>query len=122
MNSTSLFGDANHTNTTLKPGCNPFKLSWCLTEHKIYLFQYLVGLPVITIGYCSSSLLCYTIFSMILGPWPQVCYMLCTHAHTHTRTNNTDTQMVCVVVISFDDISATGRLISSKVACYVYLV
>ena len=72
-NSTDWFGDTGHSNTTILPGCNPFKQSWCLHEHKIYFFQYLIGLPIITIGYCSSSLLCYTIFSMILGPWPQVC-------------------------------------------------
>jgi len=79
VNSTDWFGDAGYNNRTILPGCNPFKQSWCLHEHKIYFFQYLIGLPIISIGYCSSSLLCYTIFSMILGPWPQVC---CKHVTT----------------------------------------
>ncbi|XP_065886473.1 major facilitator superfamily domain-containing protein 8-like isoform X2 [Dysidea avara] len=70
-NSTDWFGDIGHSNTTILPGCNPSKQPWCHHEHKVYFFQYVIGLPVITIGYCSSSLLCYTIFSMILGPWPQ---------------------------------------------------
>ena len=104
-NSTDWFGDIGHSNTTILPGCNPSKQPWCRHEHKVYFFQYVIGLPVITIGYCSSSLLCYTIFSMILGPWPQVCcvsisyYTHTTHTHTYTAlhtlctcTNNTYTQ------------------------------
>ncbi|XP_065891982.1 major facilitator superfamily domain-containing protein 8-like isoform X2 [Dysidea avara] len=58
-------------NSTSKLGCNYRKQSWCLDQPKIYLFQYVVGLYILTPGYCASSLICYTMFSKILGPRPQ---------------------------------------------------
>ena len=58
--------------TIVGPGCNPEKQPWCCHQAKVYLFQYLTGLPIITIGFCASSILCQTIMSKILGPWPQV--------------------------------------------------
>ena len=63
---------AEGNQTIIQPGCNPDKQPWCRHQSKVYLFQYLVGLPIITIGYCACSILCYTILSKILGPWPQV--------------------------------------------------
>ena len=59
-------------NSTSKVGCNYHKQSWCLDQPKIYLFQYVAGLYILTPGYCASSLICYTMFSKILGPRPQV--------------------------------------------------
>ena len=72
----------NHTgrpldNSTSKVGCNYHKQSWCLDQPKIYLFQYVVGLYILTPGYCASSLICYTMFSKILGPRPQVGRCVC---------------------------------------------
>ncbi|XP_065891984.1 major facilitator superfamily domain-containing protein 8-like isoform X2 [Dysidea avara] len=58
-------------NSTSKLGCDYHKQSWCLDQPKIYLFQYVVGLYILTPGYCASSLICYTMFSKILGPRPQ---------------------------------------------------
>lgn len=60
---------SDQNKTIIKLGC---KEEWCHHQHKVYLFQYLIGLPTVTIGYCASSLLCYTLFSKIIGPWPQV--------------------------------------------------
>lgn len=59
-------------NGTSKLGCDYHKQSWCFDQPKIYLFQYIIGLYTLTLGYCASSLICYTMFSKILGPWPQV--------------------------------------------------
>ena len=56
----------------IKPGCNPDKQPWCNHQSRVYFFQYLIGLPTITIGFCATSILCYTILSKILGPWLQV--------------------------------------------------
>ena len=53
-------------------GCNFHKHSWCLHQPKIYLSQCVIGICVITVAYSSSLLLCPTIFSKVLGPWPQV--------------------------------------------------
>lgn len=64
--------DGNQSHIVVLPGCNPDDRPWCDHQPKVYLFQYLIGLPTLTIGYCASSLLCYTIFSKIIGPWPQV--------------------------------------------------
>ncbi len=46
--------------------------SWCADVHEIYLYQYILCMLMIAIGYPASSLLCYSIFSKILGPFPQV--------------------------------------------------
>ena len=74
--------EGNHSSTVDMPGCDPDDQPWCRHQHKVYLFQYLIGLPTLTIGYCASSLLCYTIFSKILGPWPQVYTCIITTVQT----------------------------------------
>ena len=61
--------DGNHT----EQGCDFRDQSWCLHVPKIYLSQYVIGLVVFAAGYCTSSLICQTIVTKILGPWPQVC-------------------------------------------------
>lgn len=73
-------------------GCDFRKQSWCLHQPKIYLPQYVVSLCVITVGYASSVLLCYTIFSKILGPQPQVwntadcdIYWICSPGKFHLK-------------------------------------
>ena len=75
-NSTGYPLNLNHT----ERGCDFHEQSWCLHLPKIHLSQYIIGLVVFAAGYCASSLICQTIVSKILGPWPQVCvcaYVLC---------------------------------------------
>lgn len=69
-------------NSTDKVGCDYHKQSWCLDQLKMYLIQYIVGLYILTPGYCASSLICYTMFSKILGPRPQV--LLCIKLQLYT--------------------------------------
>ena len=53
-------------------GCDVLKKSWCTHLPKIHLFQFVMGSVLVAVGRSSSDLLCFTIFSKILGPWPQV--------------------------------------------------
>ncbi|XP_065884613.1 major facilitator superfamily domain-containing protein 8-like isoform X2 [Dysidea avara] len=52
-------------------GCDFLKQSWCLHLPKIHLSQLIIGLVVVAVGRGASNLLCYTIYSKLLGPWPQ---------------------------------------------------
>ena len=68
-NSSGYALDQNYT----ERGCDFRDQSWCLDVPKIHLSQFVIGLIVFAAGYCMSSLICQTIISKILGPWPQVC-------------------------------------------------
>lgn len=53
-------------------GCRYSQQHWCISVPKIYLFQYVIALVLIAIGYPVSSVLSYSIYSKILGPFKQV--------------------------------------------------
>ena len=53
-------------------GCRYPAQHWCISVPKIYLFQYGIALFLIAVGYPTSSVLCYSIYSKILGPTKQV--------------------------------------------------
>ena len=89
-----MVGDGNQT----MPGCNPDKQPWCLHQPKVYFFQYLTGLPIITIGFCACNILCQTIMSKILGPWPQV--KACTASCSQSAVTNTQCCMTRIFFIS----------------------
>jgi len=54
-------------------GCDFLDQSWCLDIPKINLPQYLIAPTFIIASFFVNILLCQTIFSKVLGPWPQVC-------------------------------------------------
>ena len=87
-------------NSASELGCDFHKQSWCLHQPKIYLFQYIIGLYILTPGYCASSLICYTMFSKILGPWPQVCELiLCNECCVCAHVCGVPCACVCVLSI-----------------------
>ena len=53
-------------------GCPYHTQYWCTRVPKIYLFQYAIALLFIAVGYPTSSVMCYSIYSKILGPSKQV--------------------------------------------------
>ncbi|XP_013379184.1 major facilitator superfamily domain-containing protein 8-like [Lingula anatina] len=59
-----------HT-TDLKPAGCPYYFSWCLTTPKIFIEQYFSGTFLIAVGYPTTNVMTYTLFSKILGPKPQ---------------------------------------------------
>ena len=67
----------NNTKAGELVGCHYPAHHWCITVPKIYLFQYVTALILIAIGYPTSSVLCYSIYSKILGPSKQVCTGCC---------------------------------------------
>lgn len=58
--------------TTDVVGCRYPDEAWCITVPKIYIFQYAIALLLIAIGYPVASVMCYSIYSKILGPNKQV--------------------------------------------------
>ena len=66
-----------YNNTVDLRGCRYPTQHWCITVNKIYLFQYAIALVLIAIGYPISSVMCYSIYSKILGPSKQVCTNQC---------------------------------------------
>ncbi|XP_046368655.2 major facilitator superfamily domain-containing protein 8-like isoform X2 [Haliotis rufescens] len=66
-----------HSNisTTVEPvGC-PATMDWCNHTPPVYLAQYIVGCIIISAGYPAANVMCYTLFSKILGPKPQGTWM-----------------------------------------------
>ncbi len=61
------------SSATIPVGCRYPKLQWCTTISKMELYQYVMGMVLLAVGYPVSSVLCYSLFSKILGPHPQVC-------------------------------------------------
>lgn len=62
----------NHTQDPR--GCRYPTQQWCISVNKIYLYQYGIAMFFIAIGYPTSSVMCYSIYSKILGPAKQVQY------------------------------------------------
>ena len=58
--------------STIPVGCRYDKLSWCLDLPKLTYYQYGLGMVLLSYGYCSATLTCYSMFSKIIGPNPQV--------------------------------------------------
>lgn len=58
------------SDTTL--GCRYPTLKWCTSVPKLHLFQYILGAFIFTLGYPAAFVFCFTIFSKVLGPKPQV--------------------------------------------------
>jgi len=61
-------------------GCDFIEQSWCLDIPRVHFpsFWY-VATTFIIASFCASSLLCQTIFSKVLGLWPQV-WLFCTYS------------------------------------------
>ena len=57
--------------TSLPQGC-PWNYPWCRDVPQVHLAQFLVGCFLFAIGYPTTHVLAYTIFSKVLGPGPQV--------------------------------------------------
>lgn len=64
-----------YNNTVDLRGCRYPAQHWCITVNKIYLFQYAIALVLIAIGYPTSSVMAYSIYSKILGSGKQVFIM-----------------------------------------------
>ncbi|XP_046576329.1 LOW QUALITY PROTEIN: major facilitator superfamily domain-containing protein 8-like [Haliotis rubra] len=65
----------SNVSTTVEPvGC-PSTMDWCNHTPPVYLAQYLVGCIIISAGYPAANVMCYTLFSKILGPKPQGMWM-----------------------------------------------
>ena len=85
-NSTDVTELSNATDTALDyGGCRYPELKWCLTERHLSLVQYLLGLLFIGVGYPIATVLCYTIYSKILGPFPQVHVHVCSAAKLNSQ-------------------------------------
>ena len=54
-------------------GCRDPPQTWCTEVGRIFLPQYIVALVFFAVGFSAASLTDLTIFSKILGPFPQVC-------------------------------------------------
>jgi ceroid-lipofuscinosis MFS transporter 7 len=61
----------NLTETVKLIGCRYPPQTWCISVNKINIFQYATALLLIAIGYPTSSVMCYSIYSKILGPTKQ---------------------------------------------------
>jgi len=67
--------DTTNSSTTLAPedrkGCDSTKYSWCYSVHQIYLAQFIVSAVFNCAGYAGAVVLVATLFSKIVGPFPQ---------------------------------------------------
>lgn len=59
-------------NATYPVGCRMSKLSWCTEVPQMYMFQYIIGVIFFVLGYPASFVLCFTIYSKVLGRRSQV--------------------------------------------------
>ncbi|XP_075242678.1 major facilitator superfamily domain-containing protein 8-like [Convolutriloba macropyga] len=68
------YPDVN-SSTTESPderhGCDSTKYSWCHSVHQIYLFQFIISAVFNCMGYAGAVVLVATLFSKIVGPFPQ---------------------------------------------------
>ena len=54
-------------------GCRDPPQMWCTKVGRIFLPQYIIALVFLVVGFSTANLTALTIFSKILGPFPQVC-------------------------------------------------
>ncbi|XP_069600037.1 major facilitator superfamily domain-containing protein 8 isoform X1 [Ranitomeya imitator] len=74
-------------NHTAEPTGCPATQSWCFYTPIIHLAQYIMSDILIGFGYPVCSVMCYTLYSKIIGPKPQGVYMGClTAAGSAART------------------------------------
>ena len=59
-------------NSTNPVGCRYPKLPWCIYVPKLYIIQYILAVIILTVGYPTAVVLCFSIFAKIIGPNPQV--------------------------------------------------
>ena len=52
-------------------GC-PYQKSWCLDTPKLHFAQFLSAATLVGIGYPLAAVLLSTLYSKIIGPFPQV--------------------------------------------------
>lgn len=64
----SLFGNDTSAESV---GCRDPPQSWCTHDPKLFFFQYVLALVLMAVGYPAASVLCYSIYSKILGPFRQ---------------------------------------------------
>ena len=62
----------NSNETAPAQGCREPPLMWCSHVPRIYLPQLIVSLIICTFSYAMATVTCFSIFSRILGPFPQV--------------------------------------------------
>lgn len=70
-NSAYNFSDFNISAYHELVGCHYPEQSWCVNQNKVYLFQYIISLVLMAIGYSAANAMCYSIFSKIMGHFPQ---------------------------------------------------
>jgi ceroid-lipofuscinosis MFS transporter 7 len=52
-------------------GC-PLDYNWCYFTPIVKLFQLIIGFFLLVVGYTIANVMSFTIYSKLLGPWPQV--------------------------------------------------
>ena len=52
-------------------GCRDPPQTWCFEVGRIFLFQYIIALILLSVGFSGANLMTFTIYSKILGPFPQ---------------------------------------------------
>lgn len=62
-----------NANLTIDPvGCRDPPQTWCNKVPQIYFSQFMVSLVLVTLGYATTSVTIFTIYSKVLGPIRQV--------------------------------------------------
>ncbi|XP_071975492.1 major facilitator superfamily domain-containing protein 8 isoform X2 [Engystomops pustulosus] len=75
-NSTFLVSSLSTSgNQTVEPTGCPATQSWCFYTPIVHLAQYITSDILIGLGYPVCSVMCYTLYSKIIGPKPQGVYM-----------------------------------------------
>ena len=59
-------------NATIPIGCRYPQLKWCIYVPQLLIGQYILSLALLAVGYNTAVLSCFTIYSKVLGPFPQV--------------------------------------------------
>lgn len=52
-------------------GCHYPSQPWCVNQPRVYLVQYIISLVLMATGYSAGNAMCYSIFSKIMGHFPQ---------------------------------------------------
>lgn len=58
-------------NVTEAVGCDFFEQEWCEYVPQLRLWQFLLGSVLMGVGFANAQVMCYAIFSKMLGPFPQ---------------------------------------------------
>lgn len=60
------------SNSSVEPTGCPYEQTWCQYTPAIHLAQFITCAFLIGMGYPTSNVMSYTLFSKIVGPKPQV--------------------------------------------------